>query len=489
MSSLVWLSVRPAIVQIVSPQTFARWRVLWYVTTFAWFLAHSFWIYVGIMIMVLLVAGRREAHVFGLYLLLLLAAPPAAAPIPGLGILDHFFELNHYRLLALALLLPCAWRLALRGSTIRYFQSPVDWLVLAYLLVNAVLAFRGGNFTADTRAALMLWIDLFLPYYVASRSIQNTDGLRHALAGLVLGGLVLSVLAAVEVLRSWRLYDAATMALGLNPFSYYKMRGGFVRPSATIGESITLGYVIVVASGAYLYLQRCIVERRNRRLGWLLLSLGVLASLARAPWVGALLLLFVFVIVGPHPIKRMVQGGVISICIFFALSLVPMGQQFISLLPFVGDEEQGNVDYRASLLTVAIPVVERNLLFGSSDFLNAPELQVMRQGEGIIDVVNSYLGVALYAGLVGLFLFAGMFISALVSIRRGKRWALENNDTDGLVLGRAMFATVVAVIFIIFTMSSILAVPIIYFCIIGISCAYFLMQRSHHREKQKSQSV
>ncbi len=487
-SSLVWFSVRPAVVQIISPEAFSRWRKLWYITTLAWFLAPGFWVYVGLMTLVLLVTGRRESHVFGLYLLLLTAVPPAAVPIPGLGVIDHVFLLDHYRLLALVLLLPCAWRLSLRRSTIGFLRSPVDWMVLGYVLLNSVLAYRGGNFTGDTRAALMLWIDFFLPYYVASRSIQNAEGFRYALVGLVLSGVMLSALAAVEVLRAWKLYDAATSAFGLHVFGSYKLRGGFVRPAVTITESISLGYVIVAASGAFLYLQRLIQGAMHRRLAWLVLSIGVLASLSRAPWVGAILLLLVYLLMGPRPLKRLMQGSAIAVGAFLALSVTPFGQQVIALLPFVGEAEQGNVEYRASLLTVAIPVVERSLLFGSSDFLNAPELAVMRQGEGIIDIVNSYLGVALHAGLVGLFFFAGMFILALVCLRRGMRWSRQNDDPDGVVLGRALFAILVTIVFMIFTMSSILIVPIIYLAVVGISCAYFLVQQGNDRVKQTGQA-
>lgn len=485
-SSLVWLAVRPAMVQIVSSRTFARWRTLWYVTTLAWFLAHSFWIYVGIMILVLLVAGRREVHVFGLYLLLLLAAPPTAKPIPGLGILDHIFVLDHYRLLALALLLPCAWRLAQRGSTVPYFRSPVDWLVVGYLVLNSVLAFRGGNFTSDARAALMLWIDIFLPYYVASRSIQNTEAFRHALVGMVLGGVLLSALAVVEVLRSWKLYEAASVSLGLHSFGAYKMRGSFIRPAGTVIDSIGLGYVIVVAAGAYLYLKRTFDGRMKIGLGWLVLATGVLASLSRGPWVGALLLLIVFVLMGPSPLKRLFQGAAAAACVLLVLVIVPAGQQIIKLLPFVGEEEQGNVQYRADLLPASLPVIERNLLFGSSSFLEAPELRVMMQGEGIIDIVNSYLGVTLHAGLVGLILFAGIFLSSLQVLWRGMRWARQTADPDGFALGRALFASVVSIMFIIVTVSSIFAVPVIYFSVVGISCAYFLFQQASERTRQVS---
>lgn len=481
LGSLVWWLARPAVVQVVAPATFAVWRRAWYITTLAWFLSPNFWVYAGVLTVMLSVLGRRETHVFGLYLLLLLAAPPMATAIPGFGLVNYLFTLDHYRLLALAFLLPWAWRLSRDGSVPRYFQSPLDGLVLAYLLLNALLAFRGGNFTSDARTALMMWIDLFLPYYVASRSIRNAEGFRYALAGLVMGAAVLSVLAAFEVLRSWKLYETASIAMGLDGFGAYKTRGGFIRPAVTIIDSIALGYVVVVALGSYLYLQSLISGRGRQWLGWLVLVTGLLASLSRGPWVGAVLVVLVFLLLGPQPIRRLMQGVAAGAVGFVALSLLPTGQKLISLLPFVGQEEQGNVEYRANLLTAAMPVIERNLLFGSSNYVNAPELQVMRQGEGIVDVVNSYVGVALHAGGVGLLLFAALFVWAMLLLRRGQRWARQHGDSDGQQLARALLAATVGIMFIIFTMSSILIVPTVYFVFFGLACAFSLWQRGQDR--------
>ena len=173
-----------------------------------------------------------------------------------------------------------------------------------------------------------------------------------------------------------------------------------------------------------------------------------------------------------------------TLMLMLALSATEFGQQIINLLPFVGSQEQDNVEYRADLLSVSLVVIERNLLFGASDFMSAPELEVMRQGEGIIDIVNSYLGVTLHAGVVGLSLFVGMFLGALMKLRRGMRWARQLNDADGLLLGRALLASVVSVMFIIFTVSGITAVPTIYFSLVGISCAYFAMQKSKAKVNQ-----
>jgi hypothetical protein len=349
--------------------------------------------------------------------------------------------------------------------------------VFGYLVLNTLLAFRGDSFTNNARFALMFWVDLFLPYYVASRSIRDTTGFRHALVGLAIGAMLISAFAVVEVLRSWKLFESATVALGLDRYGAYKMRGGMIRPSVTVMDSILLGYVIVVAAGGYLYLRGAIKSPFMRMLGWLALVTGLLASLSRGPWVGAMLLLFVFMLVSPRPFKSLIQALAVATCALVVLSALPAGQKILNLLPFLGQEEQGNVQYRAELLPVSMPVVKRNLLLGAEDFLESPELQVMRQGEGIIDIVNSYLVVTLHTGLVGLFFFVGISLTALMGIRRGMRWARLATDADASQLGRALFSALASIMFIIVTVSGIYIVPILHFAVVGIACAYFLSQR------------
>lgn len=477
-SSFVWWLARPAMTQIISPETFVRWRKFWFISTLAWFLSPSFWVYIGFMTLMLLIIGRRESHVFGIYLLLLTAAPPVSALMPGLGPLTSILVMDHYRMLALALLLPCAWRLSKRASTTNFFQSPVDWMVFAYLVLYSLLVFRSGSI-GDLRSVLMLWIDLFLPYYVASRSLQKLEDFRYALAGLALGGILLSALASVEVLRSWKLYASAAVAMGLDQFGQFAVRGGLIRPAVTMINSIVLGYAITVAAGCYLYLQVKITSGFHRRLGWLALAFGVLASLSRGPWVGASLMIIVFMLSSPRPLKRLLQTSAISALALLVLSATPSGEKIINLLPFLGQAEQGNVEYRENVISLSIPVIERNLWFGAKNSsLDAPELQVLMQGEGIIDVVNSYVGAALYSGIVGLLLFVGMFLSALLSIRQAMRWARRINDSEGWLLGRSLLASVIGIMFIIFTASGIFAIPTIYFSVLGISSAFYLVHQN-----------
>jgi len=482
-----FLAVRPVALHWVAEGTFLRWRNVWLLSTLILFLSHSIWVCMLLLATLYLIYRRKEVHVLGLYFLVLFIAPPLPAVIPGFGILDHFWELNHYRLLGLTLLFPAAIALFLRSSTPRMGSSPVDWMVLGYVCLMSALAFRDASVTGALRATFSVCIDILLPYYVASRSIRNAEGLRHAMAGFALAAMILSMLTVFEMSRTWKLYGWLLSVLGAHEqfFGFYLFRSGFLRPNVTLGNSIVLGYVIVVGLGFFLYLKTFLTNPIHRWLGFGVLIAGTLGSLSRGPWVGAICLVPIFIIMGPRPLGQLARMALGCGVILMLMNLVPLGRLFIDMLPFIGGVEQGNVEYRANLLTVALPVIERNLLFGSPDFLEAPELQVMLQGEGIIDVVNTYVGVALYSGLVGLTLFVGAFGLALLQLRAGMRIA-RRYDAHDAVLGRALFATVASIVLMIYTVSSILVVPVVYWPVIGLCVAYAGAMKAHTRRPKEA---
>lgn len=481
-------AVRPAAVQWVSDATFLRWRNVWLLSTLILFLSHSIWICILLHAALYLTYRRKEVHLLGLYFVVLFVAPPIPVVIPGFGILDHFWEINHYRLLGLTLLLPAAIALFLRASTPRMGSSPVDWMVLGYVCLMSALAFRDASVTGALRSTFSVCIDILLPYYVASRSIRDSEGLRYALAGYVFAAMILALVAVFEVFRSWKLYGGLLSVLGVNErlFGFYLFRSGLLRPNATLGNSIVLGYAIVVGLGFFFYLQAFLAKPFHRWMGFLVLAAGTLASLSRGPWVGAVLLALLFILMGPRPMKQMIRVGLGSAMVLLLTSQLPMGGVLIDMLPFVGSLEQGNVEYRANLLTVSLPVIERNLLFGSPDYLDAPEMQVMLQGEGIIDVVNTYIGVALYSGLVGLALFGGAFLLALRQLHTGMRSARRYDDRDA-ALGRALFATLASIMLMIYTVSSIFVVPVVYWPVIGLCVAYARAMKAQTRKLKEGQ--
>jgi len=159
---------------------------------------------------------------------------------------------------------------------------------------------------------------------------------------------------------------------------------------------------------------------------------------------------------------------------------LPGGEKVVQLLPFVGKIEKYNIDYRESLLENSTIVIKRNPWFGSVEYLTAPEMERMRQGEGIIDIVNTYIGIALEYGLVGLGLFVGFFVLVLNGIYKAMR-EIRSRDDEVYRLGRALLAALVGILVTIFTVSSITIIPIVYWSVAGLGVAYTQIACRHKK--------
>lgn len=465
------LAAKPA-AAFMERADFLRRRNLWLALTLVAFLAHSFWVYGLIAGLLLMHAAGRESNLVALYFIALMVLPPTEIQIPGFGLINYFFALSHQRLLALVLLLPAFLRLQHREDVIPFGRLAADKLIAGFMLLVLVLALRHTTVTDMMRSGLYLFIDVFLPYFVISRSLRTVKAFREALFGFTLAALVLALILVFESARHWHLYRAlaAVLDMPMDSLSFLK-RGGILRAMGTTGHPIVAGYVMTVALGFFLALRASIPDKWPRRLAMAVLTAGLIAPFSRGPWVGALILVGVFLATGPHAIRRLATLGLAGILALPVMSVLPGGHRVIDLLPFVGSVESGSVDYRAQLLDSTWAVILRNPLFGSVDFARAPEMQAMIQGQGLIDVVNSYLLISLNYGLVGLGLFLGFFILVAWGIHRGLR-RLPDREGDEARLGRALLATLAAVLVIIFTVSSVGLIPIVLWSVAGLGVAY-----------------
>jgi O-antigen ligase len=477
LAGIVFVIARRPAADVIPDRDFTRRRNLWFVLTLLAFFSHSFWVYAAITAVILTFAGKRERNPLALFFFLLFLIPPAAVQIPGFGLINYFFALNHVRLLALCVLLPAFFALRKRADTVPFGRTWPDKLLAANILLMCMLYLRETTITDTLRQMLYLFIEVFLPYYVASRALKNLSDFKDALFAFVLAAMVLSLIGLFEFARSWLLYSALTGAMGM-PWdsSSYLTRGGSLRASVTTGQAIALGFVISVAIGFYLYLQEEVRSKLQRALGALLLAGGLFAPLSRGPWIGAAAMIVVFIGTGRKAFKRLMLLGVLGVLSLPVLALVPGGQKVLDLLPFIGTVEVENITYRQRLIDNAVIVIQRNPWFGTFDYRSSPEMQSMIQGQGIIDIVNTYIGIALAAGLIGLALFVVFFASVLLGIRKGMR-AFPDKDNEGRRLGRALLATLVGILITIVTVSSITVIPVVYWSVAGVGVAYAQLAR------------
>ncbi|HUX90622.1 MAG TPA: O-antigen ligase family protein [Gallionellaceae bacterium] len=466
---------RPA-VTIIGRSHFSQRRNLWFGLTLAAFLAPSYWVYAFIAVPLLIYANRRESNPTALFFFILFALPVATFTIPGGGLINYLFELSHARMLALVILLPAFFFLIRQSDTLPFGRSGAEKLLAAYLLLTVILYLRETTITDTLRQIFYLFVDVFLPFFVISRSLKNLQTFKNALMSLVIAIMVLAPIAVFESFRDWLLYKSLFGILALNGgMTGYLGRDGMLRVSASVGHPIALGYLMVVGMGFYLFLQGNIQQKFIRRFGMALLAAGLIAPLSRGPWVGASVLFIVFIATGRKPVRRLMGLALAGLLALLLISTLPGGERVINLLPFIGTTEKINIDYRENLITNSMIVIQRNPWFGSIDYLKTPEMLALYEG-GIIDVVNTFIAIALEQGFVGLGLFVGFFAVVVIGVRRAMR-SIADRESDEYLLGRVLLATLLAILVIIVTVSSISIIPIVYWSVAGLGVAYAQMVR------------
>ena len=445
--------------------------------TLAAFLAHNFWVYTLIALPLLIHANRRETNPPSLFFFILFALPLAAADISGVGLINYFFALSHARILALLILLPAFIALVRQSAPPSFGQIGPDKALAAYLLLTIALYLRETTVTSTLRHAFYFFTDVFLPYFVVSRSLKNLQAFRDTLLSFVMASTVLALIAVFEAYWHWPLYLSLIGVLGLeDPTQSYLMRGGMLRAVASAGHPIALGYLMVVGIGFYLFLQRSIQQSLIRRLGMMLLAAGLVVALSRGPWVGVVALLLIFIAAGRNTARHLMRFAMGVLLALPLITILPGGERVINMLPIIGSSEKESIDYREQLITNSIIVIQRSPWFGSINYLDTPEMESMRQGQGIIDIVNTYLLLTLREGFVGLGLFVGFFALTLLGIYRAMR-SIQDKDSEEHLLGRALLATLLSIMAIIFTVSSISVIPIVYWSVAGLGVAYAQMVR------------
>lgn len=475
LAAAVFHFARPAACAVaIAPEDFARRRRLWFAITLVAFLAHDFWIFVAIATVLLVRAARREENPVALFFLLAFAIPALTTPIPGMGIVNQLFSLSYPRLLALTILLPAALALYAREAAEKESLAWPDRLLAAYVLLTLALQLGVDSFTNTLRYGFYALLDVALPYYVASRSLRDLRRFRDALMSFVLAAMLLAAIGAFEFGKKWLLYSTLDGVLGVDwGYGEYLSRDNSLRALATTGQPIALGYVMAVACGIFLFLSRSAPTPRAWYIGLALLAIGLFAPLSRGPWLGAGVIAAVFAATGRRPVYSLFRLGLAGAAALAIALASPLGERIVQHLPFVGTIDAANVVYRQRLLEASLTIVRQHPWFGSSEFLG--QMEDLRQGQGIIDIVNTYLGIVLTTGVAGLALFVSCFAAIALRIRRAML-GLADRSGEAWLLGRAMLATLAGILVIIFTVSSITVIPLVYWSVagLGMACARLL---------------
>jgi hypothetical protein len=329
--------------------------------------------------------------------------------VEHIGPLNDLIRLTPFRVLVLFLLLPEAARLLSRRTP--GAKSP-SWLILCdsttliYSLYWLVRHFAGVSFSSIGREALGQMLDFLIPYYVLTRACVATEA-RHRFLGFVLVGAAYQGMnGVIESLSGHYLYSQLQW-LYAAPWgqSVGLMRGNWLRAEAAFPGPLALAVLLTFALGVWFALKPTYKSRAYLIVA-LVIGAGLLATYGRGPILAAGLLVASMVLMRWLSTGRYLVVMVLGTIVASASWHAGLGDAVLAVVNSApgGDATADfNIKYRQELLTTAFALLEQSPWWGVPNFL--AEMQSLIQGEGIIDLVNTYLVLALNSGLVGMAMF------------------------------------------------------------------------------------
>ncbi len=440
-------ALRPLCLQYMRPETFRRRRNVWFALTTVAFLSPSFGIYALFAIGLLLWAGRKDDNPLALYALLTFVVPDARFYIPTV-LIGQIFDITQYRLLSLFVLVPFVLRFWFqRRATGQTLFNGYDGALLGFLLIYVVTNIPYESATATMRHAFLLTIDCFVVYYAFSR-IDGTHRIQDVMACFCLAAGIMAPIAIFEWSKGWLLYTGLASAWGdPNVFSWL-VRGDRLRALAATQGPLTLGYQLAMGLCFLIFLQAGLRMPMLKRAAVAVFVFGLYTTASRGPWLTALIAILVLVALRPGSVRKLTGLAItLSSCVLVAY-FTPLRETVIERLPIIGTMDQETVDYRRQLADLSWVLISRHPLFG--DPFVASQMESMRQGQGIIDIVNGYLFTLLFTGCVGMTLQGIWYIGALVG---GSRRFFQVRSLPGSFgsQGAALLACCVGTLFFIAT--------------------------------------
>ena len=482
-AAVVFIVGRPLFLRFMSLNDFTLRRNLWLTLTLAAFVIPNFWVFLVISAVLIVYTATRDSNPVALYMMLLLTLPPVGKELPTFGMVNQLLLLDNLRFLSLVLLLPMALGYFRRepaaidvtpnqGSKSGWL--PTDVLIVLFVVLQIVLVMPSISITATSKRMILIATDILLPYYVLSRACHTRESFQDMLAAFFMAAVVLVPLAVFETSKGWLLYFGFADHWDTASYMNYLSRGSNLRAQVNAGHSIVLGFTFAIAVGFWIALQTRVTSVIWRWGAPLALLVGLLVTFARGPWLGTVAIWVIYLRLGPDAGQRTVKALGLLVIVGLALAVSPWSATVIDNVPFIGSVGNETVDYRQKLAQTSWMLVLQNPIFGSLNFLSY--MEDLRQGEGIIDLVNTYATIALGYGLVGLGLYLTFFslivIQCLKSMRR-----VSTSDADFALTGSALIATLIGALAMLTTVAMYMSIGSVTWALAGMGVSYVRLAR------------
>lgn len=349
--------------------------------------------------------GKEGVGRLPTYALLCCISPAITVEIEHIGPLNDLIFMTSFRMLALVLLLPEAVRLISRRETIKTppWLRLCDVLTVTYVLFWLMRHFAVSSMSVIGRDLIGQMLDSLLPYYVLSRACVRFDVRQRFLAFLLAGVVYEAFVGIAESVSRHYLYAQLEWLYGADwGQSTGLFRGSWLRVEAAFPGPLVMAVLMLFGIGLWFVLKK---PEKNR--AYLVLLVGIVAALlatyGRGPILAGTALFLSVALLRRMSAKKYLVMMVGMTILISCLWQAGLGERVIALVSSIsaGDETADfNVRYRQELLTTSLALLQQSPWFGVPNFVE--QMANLRQGDGIIDLVNTYLVVALDSGLFGI---------------------------------------------------------------------------------------
>ncbi len=460
--------------------------IIWGIITSALFLSQNVWFFFIIVAIVCKSISKQVSIRIAWYFFLILIAPRAETSIIGFGGIESLLNVSYASILSLFLLYPCL-RFIKEDRTRSLFPSLLtDKIMILFFLYFAAHSYREfGSVTLVLKESINLLLIVILPYYTLTRGLKTHTDYRRVFSAILVAGMIISMVNVFEFIKHWLLYTDLYDLLAVEKHgNTYFSRAGHVRARGVFNNPITCGYILIYVLCAWSVINTTyqLNYKKIHSASLLLILAGIYTTSSRGPWLGALIFhLVTITILNKSIFKAYKNLFVISIVMTIVLFISGQLNRIIALLPFIG--VAGVDTYRTKLIENSLIVIQRNPLFGLSDreYLATSEMREMIQGEGIIDIVNTYIAILLSDGIAGLVLYLSLLLLPLIKVYRLlKKYTFEYQY---IVIGRSLIAMVIAHLFVVGTVSSIGNIFNFTWLLIGLITSYSIVLKRNIPKK------
>lgn len=368
---------------------------------------HYYFAACAALILALPLLAKNRADAAALYCLLTVSVPLLTQPLT-LGSL-YLITADKYLFCAIGLTVAFLMNRA-HAQPLRRAHFGVPILIIMVLELSQ--ARSGESATATLRQMVPILLTIPLPYFFLSRSLNNAEDVRRFLLAFVLAGFAMAVIATVEARLHWLIYQQVEGRLGVRQGinGYAKLRAGALRAPASFPESTTLGTFLTLSFMAALAIRDSFASRNKWYLVLLVLLSGLVAANSRGAFISLAVGLLAWDIYcrryASLALKAVAAGGIY----FFALFAAQFSAFFAAMVG-KGSGTAGTTEYRKLLFSRGMEEIHKHPYLGETMKAALSHLDDLRQGEGIIDLVNGYISYGLTLGYPGMIGLALAFVS------------------------------------------------------------------------------